>query len=344
MVAKNPLLATALLLCTALLACRSADDGAAAQGLKTRPESAEIAPPLKFSGSAYDLAGDVELPSAAAEEGPGLHNVYHLSDSIISGSEPHGRAAYEQLAAMGVKTILSVDGAVPDAATASELGMRYVHVPIQYKDISPDEMLRIAKTFRELEAPFYVHCFHGRHRGPAGAAVGRVVRDGLSRERAIAEMRQYCGTSSKYEGLYRVIAAGSIPGAEATAAYDYEFESAHAPEGVVGVMVVLSRAHDNVALLSERGWEPDPEHPDIDAVNEAIQLRDAYAAAMELPAVTQGERDQLAWFEESRDVSVQLVEDLKAARGGDSSAGDRAVQAFLTLKADCNSCHKAYRN
>lgn len=343
MASKTSLLASSLLLSAALLACRSADDGAASH----EPQggsAAEIAPPLELQGSAYDLAGGVELPSASASEGPGLHNVYHLSEAIVSGSEPQGRAAFEELASMGIKTILSVDGAVPDEALAAELGMRYVHVPIQYKDISPEEMLRITKTFRELEGPFYVHCFHGRHRGPAGAAVGRVVLDGLSRDRAIAEMRQYSGTSSKYEGLYRVIAAGYIPGAEESAACEFNFEAAHQPEGMVGVMVILSRAHDNVALLSERGWEPDPEHPDLDAVSEAVQLRDAYAVAATLPEVGAGPRDQLDWFDECREVSNQLVEELKAERAGDSAAGDRAVQAFLTLKADCDSCHKAYRN
>ncbi len=344
MAPKTSLLLSSLLLSAALLACRSADDGAVSQAPEGGSGTSAIAPPLELSGSAYDRAGDVQLPTASAEEGPGLHNVYHLSDSIISGSEPAGRAAFEELAAMGVKTILSVDGAVPDAETAGELGMRYVHVPIQYKDISPDEMIRIAKSFRELQGPFYVHCFHGRHRGPAGAAVGRVVLDGLSRDRAIAEMRQYSGTSSKYEGLYRVIASGYIPGAEESAEYDYEFESCHTPEGMVGVMVILSRAHDNIALLSERAWEPDSEHPDLDALNEAVQLRDAYAVAVDLPEVQAGPVDQRDWFDESREVSAQLVEELKAARAGDSAAGDRAVQAFLTLKADCSACHKAYRN
>ena len=132
MAIKTSSLVSSLLLCAALLACRSADDGAASHAPEGGSAATTIAPPLELSGSAYDRAGDVQLPTASAEEGPGLHNVYHLSDSIISGSEPAGRAAFEELAAMGVKTILSVDGAVPDAETASELGMRYVHVPIQY--------------------------------------------------------------------------------------------------------------------------------------------------------------------------------------------------------------------
>ena len=71
------------------------------------------------------------------------------------------------------------------------------------------------KTFRELDGPFYVHCFHGKHRGPAAAAaLGRIAVDGVPREQAIAEMRQWCGTSEKYEGLYRTIAEVLRPDAE----------------------------------------------------------------------------------------------------------------------------------
>ena len=33
---------------------------------------------------------------------------------------------------------------------------------------------------------------------------------------ALAEMRQWCGTSPKYEGLYAVVASGAIPAAGET--------------------------------------------------------------------------------------------------------------------------------
>ena len=150
---------------------------------------------------------------------------------------------------MGVKTILSVDGKPPDAETAAKLGMKYVHVPIQYKTITPEETAEIAKTFRELEGPFYVHCYHGKHRGPAAAAVGRVVLDGASREQAIAEMRQWCGTSQKYEGLYRVIATGDLPAEAETRKLAWSFPARHSAGGLKGMMVEGSRAFDNLKDL-----------------------------------------------------------------------------------------------
>ena len=42
------------------------------------------------------------------------------------------------IADMGVKTILSVDGKIPDAEEAAKYGIRYVHVPIRYGGITND--------------------------------------------------------------------------------------------------------------------------------------------------------------------------------------------------------------
>jgi protein tyrosine phosphatase (PTP) superfamily phosphohydrolase (DUF442 family) len=238
----------------------------------------DVPAPIQVTSSAYEAAAVSQLPEQAPIEYPGLHHLFWLSDDILSGAEPEGDVALEKLAEMGIKTILSVDGKAPDAETAKKLGMRYVHVPIRYRGIEQDELLKIAKTFRELEGPFYVHCYHGVHRGPAAAAVGRVVLDGAPREQAIAEMRQYCGTSSKYEGLYGAIAFGQLPSAEETQAYPFGFEAQHQFRGFRHAMVDLARSWDLIKALSKRDWQPDPSHPDASARNEAAKMVDMFAA------------------------------------------------------------------
>ena len=175
------------------------------------PMAATVAVPLQDVDDPYAAAMEVTLEERKPQEWDDLHNVYRLSENIISGAEPQGEEALKRISEMGVKTIVSVDGKVPDHETAAKYGMRYIHVPIHYSGISEDEMVRLAKAFRETEGPFFVHCFHGKHRGPAGAAVGRLVLDGISRGQAIAEMRQWCGTAAHYPGLYAVVATGEIP-------------------------------------------------------------------------------------------------------------------------------------
>lgn len=308
------------------------------------PVSAPVPPPIAIEGKAYEAAAKVELPKLAPTELPGLHNIYRLSPNIVSGSEPHGREGLESMKEMGIRTVISVDGSAPDAAAAEELGLRYVHVPIQYKGITREEIAKLTKTFRELEGPFYVHCFHGKHRGPAAAALGRVALDGAPRDVAIAEMRQYCGTAGTYEGLYQVIAKGSIPTDQETAALRYDFEPVHQPKGMVGAMSILARASDNVADASKRNWVADEEHPDLDALNEAEKLEQAFAVAFALEETQHGPADQKQWFEASLAESRKLVDALERLQAGEAAASAEAKQAFTAVKGLCTECHAVYRN
>ena len=308
-------------------------------------ETLETTPAVEPTVDAYDLAGEVELEPRASQDWVDLHNVFRLSDAIVSGGEPHGEDAIRRIAEMGVKTIVSVDGKTPDQETAAAYGMRYVHVPIQYKGITPDERLRLAKTFRELEGPFFVHCFHGKHRGPAAAALGRVVLDGAPREEAVAEMRQYCGTSEKYGGLYETIARGVMPTEEQTRAFSWTFPAAHAFEGFRGLMVAATRAHDHLKLTAKRGFRPDPEHPDLNAQSEAARLAELFQASLNLDETQKQPEEYRAWLQESADHAralVQRIGELQTHEAEGLLADAMAELQAVTQR--CDSCHKVYRN
>jgi protein tyrosine phosphatase (PTP) superfamily phosphohydrolase (DUF442 family) len=310
------------------------------------PNHAETASPLLEVSDAYELAGLETLPEVAPDASEGLHNLYHLSDSIISGSEPHGEEAFAELARLGVKTILSVDGKVPEAETAARHGLRYVHVPIRYNGIEDEELLQITKTFRELPGPFYVHCFHGKHRGPAAAAVGRVVLDGAERERVVAEMRQWCGTSKQYGGLFSTLASKPIPTLEQTSAYAFDFPAARPMQGFRQAMVEIPRLHDNLELLADNGWRVDPAHPDLEPLNEAQNLLEIFRQAAQLEEVAAHAADFRGWLSASIDANAELVTALEAlAREPRTTAREAAaLAAFEDVQAQCTACHRAYRN
>jgi len=63
---------------------------------------------------------------------PGIHNAVTYHQGFVSGSVPEGNAGFETLSAMGVRTIISVDGAEPQVEKAAAQGMRYTHLPIGY--------------------------------------------------------------------------------------------------------------------------------------------------------------------------------------------------------------------
>src|SRR5207237_1872933 len=93
-------------------------------------------------------------------------------------------------------------GARPDVALARQYGLRYVHLPIGYDGVSPAQALRLAKAVYELPKPIYIHCHHGKHRGPAAAAIAHLCLDErCSVDTVLAEMRR-AGTDPHYRGLY----------------------------------------------------------------------------------------------------------------------------------------------
>jgi protein tyrosine phosphatase (PTP) superfamily phosphohydrolase (DUF442 family) len=340
---KNMAHRTHLLLAGSLLltiACSSAEQRDSLAGKDLPPVPAPL-PPL--AGTAYEAAGVVPLPSVGPEDHPSLHNLFALGPSIVSGSEPHDEEAFRILHEKGIRTILSVDGKVPDEELAVKYGMKYVHVPIQYRGITEDEVAKIAKTFREQEGPFYVHCFHGKHRGPAAAEIGRLVLDGVSRETALAEMRQYCGTAQSYEGLYRTIAYAKIPSADATESMEWDFPAASPLDGIAGAMVLVSRADDHLKDLAKRAWQPDAEHPDVDAVNEASKLMDVFTRALVLDETAEKPADFHQWMQDSKAQAAALRDALSALKAGTGTAAS-ADQAYKTLSKTCTACHDAYRN
>jgi hypothetical protein len=310
-------------------------------------QEAQASSPLEASVDVLEIAQSHELPAAQASELPGVHNVFELSSNIVSGSEPEGPEALKALADMGIKTLLSVDGKVPDAATAAKLGMRYVHIPIQYSGIGELEMAQMSKTFRELEGPFFVHCFHGKHRGPAAAAVGRLVLDAIPRDQAIAEMHQWCGTSLKYKGLLETIALAEVPGEQTSAALAFDFPAAHAFDGFRATMVPMARSWDEIKFARKRKWALNPNKPDIVPAQEALKLSQVFAQCLEqtdLPADTDQVR---GWLKDGQEGTGELARLLGAQKELEAKGVDwrqQAEDAYRLVSQSCKQCHLQYRD
>src|SRR5436189_6043349 len=75
-----------------------------------------------------------------------LPNAYQIHPHVISGGLPDGEDAFRELAALGVKTIISVDGAKPDVPLAEKYGLRYVHLPHGYGGVPDDRVKELAKA------------------------------------------------------------------------------------------------------------------------------------------------------------------------------------------------------
>src|SRR5699024_743027 len=128
-----------------------------------------------------------------------VHNVHRVTDKVISGSQHEGVEGLQDIAALGVQTIISVDGITHDAANAGTLGVRYVHRPVGTDAVPADSGKEIAKAIRELPGPIYIHCHHGKHRSAAAVAVACVFAGDIPASQAEAVLDTF-GTGLNYKG------------------------------------------------------------------------------------------------------------------------------------------------
>jgi protein tyrosine phosphatase (PTP) superfamily phosphohydrolase (DUF442 family) len=266
------------------------------------------------------LVATVAVPLAVAP-GPrrpvpvhadGLHNAFRLSPGLYSGSQPDGDAGFASLARLGVRTVVSVDGATPDVGTAARHGLRYVHLPVGYDGVPRDQAIAAARAVRELPGPAYLHCHHGKHRGPAVAACVLLALGDVTAAEA-AEVLRIAGTDPKYRGLTAVPQAFAPPTAAEWAA-PVEFPATAAVPDLARLMVQVDERWDRL--------KADP------TADDAVQLAELYREAARLPAAAPM-------------LSLMRAAEANAAALARSPADRGRLAAGQRL---CNRCHADHRD
>ena len=278
-------------------------------------------------------------PAAGAADDHGIHNFFKLSDHLYSGAQPEGDADFAQLAALGVKVVISVDGSRPDIAAAKRHGLRYVHVPIGYDGIAPDRMLLLAKAFTSLDGPFFVHCHHGKHRGPAACTIGRILLDKVTPEVAVSEMKR-AGTDPKYRGLYEVPTTFQAPTAEELAKVPGDLPEVAPVPAMQEAMVEADHRWDRIKAIRQAKWDVPKDHPDVDPSHEALMLAEWFRELARRPeSVAHGETF-VAWLKDTENAAMDLS---KAVEKG--KVDPKAAQAaFDRAQASCTACHAQHRD
>ena len=276
-------------------------------------------------------------------EGAGIENLYALGNGLYSGSSPEGDAGFATLKSLGVKTVLSVDGAAPDAALASKYGLRYVHIPVGYDGISPSNALLIVKAADTMPGPLFVHCHHGLHRGPAAAAIVCEGTQGWTPEQAEAWMHA-AGTASNYAGLYRTVRDFHPPTESELRAVPAKFTSrAHTPD-LVNTMVQVDDHFDLLKALQKAGFKPVPEHPDATPVNESLILYELFREAHRTGQGAQRGEQFMAELAKAETAANELHSRLKELQSNPATGLPAAETAFQNVTKNCAACHTTYRN
>jgi uncharacterized protein (TIGR01244 family) len=96
-----------------------------------------------------------------------LHSIYHwhrLDDRITTSGQPT-ESQLADIAALGVRSVINLglhshEKALPDeAASVSALGMRYVHIPVDFQNPTEHDFTAFCAAIEaSKDAPVHVHC------------------------------------------------------------------------------------------------------------------------------------------------------------------------------------------
>lgn len=273
-----------------------------------------------------------------------LPNAYRLHEKVISGGLPEGDEAFAELESLGVKTVISVDGAKPKVELARKHGMRYVHLPHGYNGVPEARAKELAKAVRDFDGPIYIHCHHGKHRSPAAATVA-CIGAGLLSPADSQNILKTAGTSENYRGLYQSAESARRLDDALLDQLSAEFPETAKLPAMAEAMVNVEHHHDHVKELASADWKKLAKHPDLDAAHEALLLHEAFTELLRTKEVqNQPERFQQL-MREAESTSKELEATLRGQEiEGVAPSKDSASQIFTRITNNCQACHREFRD
>lgn len=277
-------------------------------------------------------------------EATGIENLFQIGTNVFSGGTPESDEAFQQLAELGVKTLVSVDGARPDIETARRHGMRYIHLPHGYDGIDHTLQLQLAKIPQSVSGPVFVHCHHGKHRGPTAAAIICMSNEKWSSTDA-ADWLAVAGTSTNYPGLYATVAEFQAPTDAELANTSDDFPEISKVSGLVDAMVEIDERWEHLKSIRDAGYKAPESHPDIDPVNEAVILWEAFREAKRMKESTDHGEDFMNLLAESEEDALKAIELLRRKNSTSSDIlNNELTSSFGAISKGCVNCHDRFRN
>lgn len=269
---------------------------------------------------------------------PGVHNTFAIGTNLFSGSTPETDQGFSTLRALGVKTIISVDGAPPNVEAARKHGIRYVHLPCGYDGINTNRQQQLSKAAIMLPGPIFVHCHHGAHRGPAAAAIMALAEQQWTTNIAEAWLH-IAGTGTNYLGLYASVREFQRPATETLNQLPADFPERAPASGLVDAMLEIDRHWENLKAVLTAGYKATTQTPGLDAAHELNLLREHYREAQRLDAAAKLGVEFLKRLKQSEE-NVKRTGHL-LQRAAPRVELDRALDV---LHADCTGCHRRFRD
>jgi protein tyrosine phosphatase (PTP) superfamily phosphohydrolase (DUF442 family) len=275
-------------------------------------------------------------------EAPGLQNVFKLSSRIYSGSSPEGAAGFTSLQALGIRTVISVDGARPEVELARAAGLRYVHLPVGYDGIPDPRAWQIAKAVRELPGPLYLHCNHGQHRGPAAAAAALLCLDASFKPEQAQEFLRQAGTDPRFGGLFGLPHSLKRPTAAELNTAAGDFPEISAISDLAQRMVQIDQRLDQLMAFQEAGWKTSATST-TDPAQVALLLAEDFREAARL-APSESPQDLRDRLQSAHQHAADLERQLRILQKSPPADLSTTQPQWQKVRADCKQCHGQYRN
>ena len=269
---------------------------------------------------------------------PGIHNAFRVTARILAGSQPEGDAAFAALAKAGVKTIISVDGGRPDVAAAKKSGLRYVHLPFGYDGIPANRIAELVKAAGSDAGTIFIHCHHGKHRGPTAVGIICEAVAGWTPAQADAWLKQ-AGTAADYPGLYRAVREFRAPTPEEIARIGALPETAKTP-ALVDAMVAMDERSDALKSAQAAGWKTPPDKTDAAPAHHATLLWEQLRELARTEDTAKRPEDFRKLLADSERAAAALRDTLRTSPA-DAAKLDAALKQTTQ---SCAACHQAHRN
>ncbi|MGB7325613.1 MAG: sulfur transferase domain-containing protein [Rubripirellula sp.] len=268
-----------------------------------------------------------------------LPNAFRIDDQVISGGLPDGDEGFAELHRIGVRTIISVDGAKPDDDAARRAGLRYVHLPHGYGGIDSGRVLELAKAITDLPGPVYIHCHHGKHRSPAAAASACIAAGRIDHDAGV-EFLTTAGTSRDYQGLHQTVARTKAVAPEFLESMVVDFQPFEAPPALATQMVKLQEIFDSLSLTESSGWKFQSNHTGLNPTQQALMLKECLDQTFRDNSIS----DRSAEFTQILNQSISNANKLETILRSDPTNSAIASKIFREIKTDCKACHQISRD
>jgi protein tyrosine phosphatase (PTP) superfamily phosphohydrolase (DUF442 family) len=269
-----------------------------------------------------------------------LPSAFRFSDKLITGASPDSDDCYEALQELGVKTIISVDGEFPDETRAEKYGMKYIHLPIPYKEVPKERALELAKAVRDMPGPIFMHCACGRLRSPAAAGVVSVILGSMSKMDAWNALVQ-AKSPGNYVRMYQCTQEFEKVDPVVLDNLRPEFKAKADVARITTRMDDMYKPWSRLDEARRLGWQIPETRKDLKVEEDILKIIDISIEISKWPEM----RKTDAMVKMRADNESELAKFLQLWRK--SSGDDRAkelTKGFFQMTKSCDLCHDEYRN